>query len=181
MPVVADPRYAPPDWVVAPGEGWVAPRGRTPDGRVLASQGRRVLGFLVDLAIWSVPQLGIMGVLFVVAFSSSLEDEEPSVGAIVAILLLYLLVFAVAILRVVVEAEKVARSGQTWGMRALRLRAIDSRSGGPVSRGRAWGRAAFGSWISSQMFGLGYWWAFFDNRNRCLHDLVCSVVVVDER
>ena len=177
---MADQGSPPPDWVVAPSEGWVAPRGRTPDGRLLASQGRRVLAFLIDYAIWLVPQALVIGVI-VAVFISIADEEELPASAIVTVILLYLLIFAIAIGRVAVEAEMVARRGRTWGMQAMHLRAVDARNGGPVTRGRAWGRAAFASWISSQLFGFGYWWAFFDNRNRCLHDLVCATVIIDER
>jgi uncharacterized RDD family membrane protein YckC len=173
-----------PDWVVSPADGWTAPKGRTPDGRVLADGGRRVLGFLVDLAIWTVPQVILITVAIVVLVASIPSDsssEDPSTGGILAFLGIYALIFLVGILRLAVEAEKVARTGQTWGMKALDLRVVDGRTGGPVTRGRAWGRAAFGSFLSSQLFGFGYWWAFFDDRNRTLHDLVCATVVIDER
>ncbi len=123
----------------------------------------------------------VLGAVVVVAVVSVDEDGELSGAGIVAILLAYLLVFALIVVRLAVEAELIARRGQTWGMRALRLRAVDARTGGPLSRGRAWGRAAFGAFISGQLFGFGYWWAFFDNRSRCLHDLVCATVVIDER
>jgi len=169
------------DWVVAPGEGWVAPRGRTPDGRVLATQGRRVLALLIDHAIWGVPQMAALGVALAIVFSSAARDEEPSGTAVAIILLLYLAAFALGIVRLAVEAELIARRGRTWGLKAMQLRIIDARTGGAVTRGRAWGRAAFATWISSQLFGFGFWWAFFDNRNRCLHDLVCATVVIDER
>ena len=178
---MADQVGPPPDWVVAPNEGWLAPRGRTPDGRVLASQGRRVLAFLIDYAIWIVPQLLVIGAIVAVFLTSIIDEEEPPPSAIIAIILLYLLAFAIGIGRLAVEAEKVARRGRTWGMQAMQLRVIDARNGGPVTRGRAWGRAAFATWISAQLFGFGYWWAFFDNRSRCLHDLVCATVVIDER
>ena len=178
---MAEQGAAGPDWVVAPNEGWVAPRGRTPDGRVLATQGRRLLGLLIDTAIWLVPQMVVIGVIVAIAVVSAGEDGELSGAAIAAIVLAYLLVFALVVVRLAVEAELIARRGQTWGMRALRLRAIDARTGGPLSRGRAWGRAAFAAFISGQLFGFGYWWAFFDNRNRALHDLICTTVVIDER
>ena len=182
--------YGPqPGWVVAPADGWVAPKGRTPDGRAVAPEGRRVIGYLIDMAIWSVPQLLVLGVLVAEVLSnfSDFGDpsgdaaEDPSSAFSPLVVLLYLLLFVLGILRLAVEAELVARRGQTWGMRAARLRAVDGRTGGPVPRGRAWGRAAFAAYISSQLFGLGFWWAFFDDRNRTLHDLVCTTVVVDER
>jgi len=170
-----------PDWVVAQADGWVAPKGLTPDGRVLAGQGRRVLGFLLDLAIWTVPQMLVFGALFAAVITLPSDEGEVSGGAILTFVLLYLLAFAIGIMRLAVEAELVFRGGQTWGMRALRLRAVDGRNGGQLSRGRSWGRAAFAVWISAQLLGFGYWWAFFDDRRRTLHDLVCNVVVIDER
>jgi len=155
---------------------------------VLAGPGRRVVGLLIDLAIWLVPQLVLIGMVvavFIVNLDTSSSDESSgsglSGGAVVLLLLLYALVFALGIARFVIEAELVARRGQTWGMRVARLRVVDARTGGPVTRGRAWGRAAFASFISGQLFGFGYWWAFFDDRRRALHDLVCTTVVIDER
>jgi len=168
----------------------VAPRGFTPDGRTLATPGRRFLGFLVDLAIWFLPQMLLMGGIFAALIASldtsstadsSSASGETSGGALLAILLLCLLLFALAVLRLAVEAEMIARRGQTWGMRALHLRVVDARTGGPLTRGRAWGRAAFGSFISGQLFAFGYWWSFFDDRRRTVHDLVCATVVINER
>lgn len=174
---------------MAPSDGWVAPKGYTPDGRVVAEPGRRVLGFLVDLAIWSVPQVALFIGLLVVIFASAASDTttDPNgtaelPGSTVLLLVgLYGLIFVLIVARVAVEAEMVARRGQTWGMKALRLRAVDGRTGGPLTRGRAWGRAAFAAMIGGQLFGLGYWWAFLDDRNRTLHDLVTSTIVIDER
>lgn len=171
----------PPDWVVAPGEGWVAPKGRTPDGRMLASQGRRVLAYLMDFCIWTVPQSVILVFLVFTLIYASAPERSSSAGNIGLLILLYVLLFTIVILRVAVEAERVARRGQTWGMQALHLRVIDARNGGSISRGRAWGRSAMGIYVSAQVLGFGYWLAFFDNRHRCLHDLVCASVVIDER
>ena len=181
VPAVADHGIAPSGWVVAPGDGWVAPRGRTPDGRAVATPGSRLLAFLVDGVIWLVPQvLAFLALVFVLSYlseaSGSASEEEVAFYFLVP-----LLVFAIGMLRLAVEAEKVARRGQTWGMRALQLRAVDARNGGSLTRSRAWGRAAFATWFSTQLLGIGYWWAFFDDRNRCLHDIVCTTVVVDER
>lgn len=172
---------APPEWVVAPSEGWVAPKGLTPDGRVLASQGRRVLAYLIDYGIWMVPN-AIIGVLLVAAFVSSLsETDDFSELNVPVVVGLYALLFVLGLVRLALEAEKLAHRGQTWGMRAMGLRAVDARNGGSITRGRAWARTAFALWISSQLFGIGYWWAFFDDRRRSLHDLVCGTVVIDER
>lgn len=172
---------AQPGWVVAPSDGWVAPKGRTPDGRMLASPGRRLLAYTIDCVIWLVPQvlafILLVSVLWYLSESSGSASEEE----VAFWILVPLMLFAIGMLRVALEAEKVSRRGQTWGMQALRVRAIDGRTGGGISRGRAWGRAAFAAFISSALFGFGYWWALFDDRRRSLHDLVCGVVVVDER
>jgi uncharacterized RDD family membrane protein YckC len=61
------------------------------------------------------------------------------------------------------------------------LRIVDAKTGGGISRGKAYGRTAFARFISGQVFGIGYWWSFFDDRNRTLHDLVIGAVVVDDR
>jgi uncharacterized RDD family membrane protein YckC len=165
----------------------VAPKGFTPDGRRVADPGRRLLGLLVDLAIWTGPQVLLIVALAVLLIAGATPSDAAGGGAelpastVITIVGLYALVFVLGIAKVAVEAEKVCRSGQTWGMKALRLRAIDGRTGGSITRGRAWGRAAFAAMVSGQLFGIGYWWAFFDDRKRTLHDLVTSTVVIDER
>ena len=157
-------------------------KGRTPDGQLLASPGRRLAGYLIDAVLWVMICLLVVAALFaafaVYFFTGDDKDESGADTTFWVSLVALLLV--VGVLRLVVEAERVARRGQTWGMWAVHVRAVDDRTGGLVSRPRAWARVAFASSLSGSFLGLGYWWALFDDRRRTLHDLVCSIVVVDE-
>lgn len=66
--------------------------------------------------------------------------------------------------------------GQTLGMRAWRLRMVDT-GGGRVGWGRAFVRylAACPSW---SLAGLGVMWCIVDKRRRALHDIVSGTRVV---
>ena len=108
-------------------------------------------------------------------------DKDESGGDTTFWVVLVPLLLGIGMLRLVVDAENITRRGQTWGMRALRLRAVEGSTGGPVSRGQAWGRVAFASFISSLCLGFGFWWALFDHQKRALHDVVCGTVLIDER
>jgi uncharacterized RDD family membrane protein YckC len=176
-----------PGWVVAPADGWVAPKGWTPDGRLLAGPGRRFLGYVYDWLVFSLPvtivSLIVFAVLAVKFLSSVDEAGEPHLGGgfVVAILVIYVAVTLVSLGTLAIQAELVYRRSATPGMRWAGLRVVDAKTGGAVSRGKAWGRTAFAAFISAQIYGIGYFWAFWDDRNRTLHDLVAGTVVIDER
>lgn len=175
-----------PEWVVSPSDGWSAPKGWTPDGRPLGSESDRLIGFLLDGLVLAVPQLIVLVGGLVVTFALTADDwdaestEGPPAGFFAGILLMYGAIFLVSIVLTAIQAELLYRRGQTPGMRWRHLRLVDAKNGQSVSRGKAWARTIFASMISGQVAGLGYWWAFFDSRNRTLHDLVVGTVVIKE-
>jgi uncharacterized RDD family membrane protein YckC len=74
-----------------------------------------------------------------------------------------------------------SRRGQTLGMMAVRARAVDMATGGPIGYGRAFGRALFEyvllflfvfPWVIDMLFPL------WDGRRQTLHDKVTNTVVV---
>ena len=177
----AEPPYGQPPY--AP-QGHPPP-GMTPDGRRLATFGRRLGGYLLDSLVVSLPSFVLVGIV-VVAIVASIDTTTNADGttdvsgvSIGLILGLYGLLFLYGIGIFVLQAELVHRRGQTFGMRWVGLKVIDGKTGGGVSRGKAYGRAAFASFISGQLFAIGYLWPLWDERRRTLHDLVCDTLVVE--
>lgn len=66
--------------------------------------------------------------------------------------------------------------GQTLGMRAWKIR-LCVEDGSAVTWGRAAVRFA-AALLSLGLFGLGYWWALWDKRKRCWHDLLSGTHLV---
>ena len=71
--------------------------------------------------------------------------------------------------------------GQTIGMMAVRAKAVDADSGGPIGHGRALGRALFEylmvvllfvPWVLDMLFPL------WDARRQTLHDKITNTVVI---
>ena len=68
-------------------------------------------------------------------------------------------------------------SGQTIGKRAMNIRVIDFRTGGPIGFGRAVLRY-FAKILSSIPCLLGYFWMLWDGERQTWHDKIASDVVV---
>ena len=70
-----------------------------------------------------------------------------------------------------------SNSGQTIGKRALGIRVIDYRTGGPIGYGRAALRY-FARILSAIPCFLGYFWMLWDKERQTWHDKLISDVVV---
>jgi uncharacterized RDD family membrane protein YckC len=68
-------------------------------------------------------------------------------------------------------------SGQTVGKRALGIRVIDFRAGGPIGYGRGLLRN-IAKLLSGLVFGLGYLWMLWDSEKQTWHDKLATTVVV---
>jgi uncharacterized RDD family membrane protein YckC len=68
-------------------------------------------------------------------------------------------------------------SGQTLGKRALGIRVIDFRTGGPIGYGRGVIRY-IGKIISSIPLLLGFLWMLWDREKQTWHDKIATTVVV---
>lgn len=68
-------------------------------------------------------------------------------------------------------------SGQTIGKKALGIRVIDYRTGGPIGFGRAVLRF-FARYLSALPCFLGYFWMLWDKERQTWHDKLISDVVV---
>jgi len=68
-------------------------------------------------------------------------------------------------------------TGQTLGKRALGIRVIDFRAGGPIGYGRGLLRNV-AKILSGIPFALGYLWMLWDKENQTWHDKLATTVVV---
>jgi uncharacterized RDD family membrane protein YckC len=68
-------------------------------------------------------------------------------------------------------------SGQTLGKRALGIRVIDFRTGGPIGFGRGVIRY-IGKFISGIPLALGFLWMLWDREKQTWHDKIATTVVV---
>lgn len=68
-------------------------------------------------------------------------------------------------------------SGQTLGKRALSIRVVDYRTGGPIGFGRGAIRY-IGKILSSIPIALGFFWMIWDREKQTWHDKIATTVVV---
>ena len=68
-------------------------------------------------------------------------------------------------------------TGQTFGKKAMGIRVIDFKTGGPIGYGRAFIRY-IGRIVSEIPIFLGYFWMLWDKEKQCWHDKFASDVVV---
>jgi uncharacterized RDD family membrane protein YckC len=69
------------------------------------------------------------------------------------------------------------RLGAGMGKRALGLRVVDQRTGGPIGYPRAFVRW-IGRILSAIVFFIGYFWMLGDSERQCWHDKLAGDVVV---
>ena len=69
------------------------------------------------------------------------------------------------------------RTGQTIGKRALGIRVIDFKAGGPIGYPRGLLRY-IARFLSALVFGLGYFWMLWDREKQCWQDKIAGTVVV---
>ncbi|MGH9044740.1 MAG: RDD family protein [Acidimicrobiales bacterium] len=85
------------------------------------------------------------------------------------------------LIAVLYPAVMISVRGQTVGMMMVKLKAVDSRTGGPISFWRALGRSLFGQLLFAVFVLPGLIDLLFpawDARRQCLHDKVAGTVVV---
>jgi uncharacterized RDD family membrane protein YckC len=165
---MSDPQEPAPSAVSAPPPAqtsWVAPevvQGPGP-GIEFGGPGARLGGYIVDVLI-------ILAAFFALAIVSTfLFVISPILGVIGWIvsflaLLAYFPYFW-------------AKSGQTPGMKVVKIKVVSDKDGGPITMGQAILRL-IGFWVSSLVFYLGYIWIFIDKRQRGWFDLIAGTVVI---
>jgi uncharacterized RDD family membrane protein YckC len=149
-----------------PTPAWQAPApeaGPAP-GLAFASPGSRLVAYILDIVIQFliVLMLGTLAIVFGAIFFL--------IGAL----------FALGIIVVSVGYFPYfwARSGQTPGMNAMKIKVVRDADGGPLTVGSAILRL-LGLWIGLALFYIGVIWIFIDKRKRGWQDLIGGTVVVD--
>jgi len=139
--------------------------------------------------IIAIPAFVLMAILGIGALASTDGGDAGFVAVIVAAILT-LLVFTVVslIYAPLLMARDGSRNGQTWGKQALGIRVV--RTDGQSmdfwwSALREVAIKNFGlSILSSFTIGIAslanYLWPLWDDRNRALHDIIVSTLVVHE-
>jgi len=77
-----------------------------------------------------------------------------------------------------IEVRPVGRSGQSYSMRWFGVKVADRAGGGAIGIKRAALRTLLRFTASTQIAGMGYWWALVDHRRLTWHDLIVESVVV---
>jgi uncharacterized RDD family membrane protein YckC len=134
-----------------------APPQWQPDGPSgpRASFGRRLVAIIVDGLV--------LGVVYVIARALFNETAGGLVNLVVGIG--YFTYF------------EGGPTGQTLGKRALDIRVIDIRAGGPLGYGRGFIRY-LARFLSTIACLLGYFWMLWDKEKQTWHDKLASSVVV---
>jgi uncharacterized RDD family membrane protein YckC len=161
------------------------------DATVLASRGRRLVSFAIDMAL-----VTLCMIPFVLAFPHDLTPDQLSPDSLAAIarshpsLLAGIRVTVCALLiRTVIQIWLLSARGQTVGKLLTGIRIVRFIDGGPPGFTRAWlARSFFAQFAVPQFLNLvpllgacyllvDYSFVFRADR-RCLHDLVAGTKVV---
>jgi uncharacterized RDD family membrane protein YckC len=151
--------------VTQPSTSWVAPEpvaGPAP-GIEFASPGARLIAYIVDALV----QFGLsIGLLVVTLILTAIFPPLFILG-----------VFAWLALALGYFPYFWSTSGQTPGMKTMRIKVVRDVDGGPVTAGQAILRL-IGFWVSGAVFYIGYIWIFIDKRRRGWMDLIAGTIVI---
>ncbi len=135
--------------------------------------GGRLLAYIVDWILISVATLAVTFVLGILLALFANQGSDTAAGLTGLILVVVVLLIAFGYF-----PYFWSRSGQTPGMRMVRIRVVRDRDGGPISGGQAVLRL-IGYFINSLVLYLGWIWIFIDGRRRGWHDLIAGTVVIE--
>jgi uncharacterized RDD family membrane protein YckC len=82
------------------------------------------------------------------------------------------------IIVVVLYIRALGKTGQTWGRKIVGVKVVGEMSGQPIGVGKAFGRQLFASFISAQIFYLGYLWMLWDDKKQTWQDKVVGSIVI---
>lgn len=163
--------YAPPG-----AELLLAPEAVDPGEERLASRGKRLLAAIIDVLILCAVNLPIMYFLGIFDYTALRQKIPFHLSAASS--------FAAFILYALVNGPLLAKYGQTWGKRAMKIRIVDI-NGRPLTLTRILlARQLPIQFLSLLPFvggliGFADMLAIFGKERRCLHDRVASTKVVD--
>lgn len=165
----------------------------SPQGRPLASWGKRVGAALIDLLVLIIPIIALMAVLGVGAFASGdLTCElNPATGVtectggdtsfVVTIILAQLVPYVV--LGLYSTFMNGGEKGQTVGKKVVNIQVRDENTGGPIGYGKAFLRWLVGALLGVFTCGIGglldALWPLWDPKRQTLHDKVVNSIVVE--
>ena len=141
-----------------PGDEFQAPATTAHTGRASGPRSgfwRRFAAAFVDALVLAVP-----GLVFVLIFNDAIANLLSLIIAIG-----YFTYF------------EGGPTGQTVGKKALGIRVIDFKAGGPIGYGRGLLRYV-ARYLSALVFGLGYFWMIWDAEKQTWHDKIAGTVVV---
>ena len=150
-----------------PVPAWQAPEPEAGPtvGTSFASPGSRLIAYILDIlvqfvivAILAILSIVFAAIFFPLAIITSLAIIVVSVG--------YFPYFW-------------ARTGQTPGMSAMKIKVVRDADGGPLTTGQAILRL-IGLWIGLAVFYIGVIWIFVDKRKRGWQDLIGGTVVIEQ-
>jgi uncharacterized RDD family membrane protein YckC len=128
-----------------------------------ANFGQRLVAWLIDLVIL------IVGLGIIVGVAFAIDEALGTIAYLLAIVAAYLYY----------AYFEGSPSGQTPGKKAMKIRVIDFKTGGPLGFGRGLIRGV--ARIPSQFLCyLGYFWMLWDQEKQTWHDKLASTVVVPE-
>ena len=150
---------------------------------------RRLVAFVIDSIVLSIPLLIVAGIIMYKSMSIMLPAAMAAQGqnlppeALSSMLSMYAGMFGVQIFSLVLYwlynalMESSAKQA-TLGKMAMGIKVVDE-FGQRISFWRATGRT-FGKWLSSLILYIGFLMAGATRRKQALHDMLCSTLVVDE-
>lgn len=166
---MAQPPQAPPPYQPYPP---TVADGPAPGVR-FAGPVQRLVAYLIDGFVTGMVYLVIALILGAIIAAAGSADMGFIVG--LGIILYFLAFLAVWLLYFPYFWQK---SGQTPGMKVMRIRVVRDEDGGPVSWMSGIIRL-FGYFVSSAVFYLGFIWILVDRRKRGWHDLMAGTCVVE--
>lgn len=159
---------------------------RTP-GRELAGYGRRLGGWIIDWLILGVASTIILlpfgGIFHTTNFYSSSSNGLSTNHSVSFHLSGW--GFLVSALLILAYGTVLCGSqrGQTVGMMAVGVRAVDHLAGTPIGYGRAFGRALVEYVLALVLFlpwVLDMLWPLWDSQNQTLHDKATRTIVIGQ-
>ena len=183
----------PPQGQYGGGGGGYGGGPMSPQGRPLASWGKRVGAGLIDALVLLLPIIAASALLGVGAFAGGdLEcTTNPTTGFtectggdtsfVVTLILAQLVPFIIQGLYSTFMNG--GERGQTVGKRVVNIQVRDEATGGPIGYGKAFLRWLVGALLSVFTCGIGgildILWPLWDNKRQTLHDKVVNSLVVE--
>ena len=177
---------APPPYGAAPPPGYQAYSPSPVDGHERAGFWQRLGGYLLDGLLYGLLIVAFAipgGYLIGSAFNNCVSVGDKIVCPAgepngVQIGLGGLLIAVGFIVVIVLYVRSLGTTGQTWGRKIAGVKVVGETTGEPIGIGKALGRQLFASFISSQIFSLGYLWMLWDEKNQTWHDKIVGSVVI---